>query len=58
MKFMMCLCVAETSSYFHALRVTIQHAQEKTLDHAKDERPTGKVVRSSFVSQWTTKMIC
>ena len=70
---MNCMCVlrasivdvndAEISAYFHDVSVTIQHAQEKTQDHANDERPTRKVVfeerlRSPFVSQWTSKMKC
>ena len=54
---------AEISSYFHDTRFAIQHTEENTQDHANDERPTGKMVfeetlRSSFVSQWTTKMRC
>ena len=54
---------AEISAYFHDVSVTIQHAQEKTQDHANDERPTRKVVfeeplRSPFVSQWTSTMKC
>ena len=70
---MNCMCVlrasivdvndAEISAYFHDVSVTIQHALEKTQDHANDERPTRKVVfeeppRSSSVSQWTSKMKC
>ena len=51
---------AEISAYFHDVSVTNQDAQEKTQEHANDERPTRKVVfeeplRSSFVSQWTTQ---
>ena len=54
---------AEISAYFHDMRVAIQHAEEKTQDNPNDEPPTGKMVfeeplRSSFVSQWTTKMRC
>ena len=70
---MNCVCVlrasivdvndAEVSAYFHDVSVTIRHAQEKTQDHSNDERPTRKVVfeeppRSSFASQWTTKLMC
>ena len=54
---------AKISAYFHDIRVASRHAEEKTQDHANDERPMGKMVfeeplRSSFVSQWTTKMRC
>ena len=54
---------AEICAHFHDVSVTIQHALEKTQDHANDERSTRKVVfdeplRSPFVSQWTSKMKC
>ena len=48
---------ADISAFFHDV------SSRSNTDHANDERPTRKMlfeepVRSSFVSHWTTKMIC
>ena len=45
---------AEISSYFHDMRVGIQHAEEKTQDHPNDEPTDGE----DGVRRTATKLFC